>query len=231
MDVLKGLLKPRPTPQQLLREWQRRLRNERLVLDRRIREVQREEKKVEKAIREAAKRNDLASAKTLAKELVRSRHGVNRLHENKAQLNSVSMRLGEVIGTERMVGCLSKSAEVMQIISILMKAPALAATMEQFTKEMIKAEVMEEVTSDMIDSALDFEDMEDEIEEEVDKVLAELAAETSSQLPAAARAQGIKQVSVGRAQGKRQAVAKGADDGEDDLKLKEIRSRLANVRS
>jgi hypothetical protein len=37
MDVLKGLLKPRPTPQQLLREWQRRLRNERLVLDRRIR--------------------------------------------------------------------------------------------------------------------------------------------------------------------------------------------------
>jgi hypothetical protein len=34
----------------------------------------------------------------LAKELVRSRHGVNRLHENKAQLNSVSMRLGEVIG-------------------------------------------------------------------------------------------------------------------------------------
>jgi hypothetical protein len=37
-----------------------------------------------------------------------------------------------------MVGCLSKSAEVMQIISILMKAPALAATMEQFTKEMIK---------------------------------------------------------------------------------------------
>jgi charged multivesicular body protein 3 len=60
---------------------------------------------------------------------------------------------------------------------------------------------MEEMTSDMIDSALDFEDMEDEIEEEVDKVLAELAAETSSQLPAAARAQGIKQVSVGRAQG------------------------------
>ncbi|CAN6199006.1 unnamed protein product, partial [Urochloa humidicola] len=43
------------TPRQQLREWQGRLRNERLGLDRRVQEVRREEKKVEKAIREAAK--------------------------------------------------------------------------------------------------------------------------------------------------------------------------------
>jgi hypothetical protein len=34
----------------------------------------------------------------LAKELVRSRRAVNRLYENKAQLNSVSMHLGEIVG-------------------------------------------------------------------------------------------------------------------------------------
>lgn len=34
----------------------------------------------------------------LAKELVRSRKTVNRLYENKAQLNSISMHLGESVG-------------------------------------------------------------------------------------------------------------------------------------
>lgn len=34
----------------------------------------------------------------LAKEIVRSTKTVNRLHENKAQLNSISMHLGESVG-------------------------------------------------------------------------------------------------------------------------------------
>jgi charged multivesicular body protein 3 len=37
--------------------------------------------------------------KALAKEVVRSRKAVNRLYENKAQLNSISMHLGEIVGT------------------------------------------------------------------------------------------------------------------------------------
>uniref|UniRef100_A0A453JC07 Uncharacterized protein n=1 Tax=Aegilops tauschii subsp. strangulata TaxID=200361 RepID=A0A453JC07_AEGTS len=64
-------------------------------------DVQKEEKKVEKAIRDAAKRGDMGSAKALAKELVQSRKAVNRLYENKAQLNSISMHLGEIVGNGR----------------------------------------------------------------------------------------------------------------------------------
>jgi charged multivesicular body protein 3 len=37
--------------------------------------------------------------KALAMEVVRSRKAVNRLYENKAQLNSISMHLGEIVGT------------------------------------------------------------------------------------------------------------------------------------
>ena len=36
MEMLKGLLQPRPTPRQQLRKWQGRLSNERLGLDRRV---------------------------------------------------------------------------------------------------------------------------------------------------------------------------------------------------
>jgi hypothetical protein len=37
METVKNLLKPKPTPQQQLREWQRRLRNEGRTIDRQIR--------------------------------------------------------------------------------------------------------------------------------------------------------------------------------------------------
>uniref|UniRef100_A0A0E0LKM8 Uncharacterized protein n=1 Tax=Oryza punctata TaxID=4537 RepID=A0A0E0LKM8_ORYPU len=227
MDAVKGLLRLRPTPRQQVREWQHRLRDDRLALDRRIRELQREEKKVEKAIREAAKRDDIVSAKILAKELVRSRRVVNRLHENKAQLSSVSMRLGQIIGTEMMVGQLAKSTEVMKIVNNLMKAPELAVTMQQFTKEVIKAEVKEKIVNDIVDSALDPENIEDDIEEEVDKVLAAVAIDIASQLPAAARKQKINPESMNRVPGERQAVAEGSENDEEELER--IRARLAKV--
>ncbi|MFQ6647318.1 hypothetical protein Gotur_021231, partial [Gossypium turneri] len=130
MDKFKNMLKPKPNPQQLLRDWQRKLRQEC--------HVQREEKSVQKAIREAAKRNDMGSAKALAKEIVMSRKAVNRLYENKAQLNSISMHLGESVAIARTVGHLSKSAEVMKLVNNLMKAPQMAATMQEFSKEMTK---------------------------------------------------------------------------------------------
>uniref|UniRef100_A0A453JC91 Uncharacterized protein n=1 Tax=Aegilops tauschii subsp. strangulata TaxID=200361 RepID=A0A453JC91_AEGTS len=189
MEAVKSLLKPKPTPQQQLREWQRRLRNEGRNIERQIRDVQKEEKKVEKAIRDAAKRGDMGSAKALAKELVQSRKAVNRLYENKAQLNSISMHLGEIVATTRTVGHLSKSTEVMKLVNNLMKAPEIAVTMQEFSKEMTKAGVMEEMVNDAMDSALDDEGMEEEIEEEVDKVLSAIAGETASQLPDAVRKQ------------------------------------------
>ncbi|XP_074574982.1 vacuolar protein sorting-associated protein 24 homolog 1-like [Curcuma longa] len=227
METMKNLLRPKPNPQQQLREWQRRLRQECRNIERQIRDVQREEKNVQKAIKEAAKRNDMTSAKTLAKEIVRSRKAVNRLHENKAQLNSVSMHLGELVATARTVGHLSKSAEVMKLVNNLMKAPEVAATMQEFSKEMTKAGVMEEMVNDAVDTALDSEDIEEEIEEEVDKVLAAIAGETVSELPNAISKEKIKQPSASVRVEQQEAIAEGGDD-ED---LDEIRERLAKVRT
>ncbi|GJN09356.1 hypothetical protein PR202_ga27357 [Eleusine coracana subsp. coracana] len=244
METVKSLLKPKPTPQQQLREWQRRLRNEGRTIDRQIRGsrdpplvsslltyVQREEKKVEKAIREAARRNDIGSAKALAKEVVRSRKAVNRLYENKAQLNSISMHLGEIVATARTVGHLSKSTEVMKLVNGLMKAPEVAATMQEFSKEMTKAGVMEEMVNDAVDSALDNEDIEEEIEEEVDKVLSAIAGETASQLPDAVRKEKEKMKHpITSETAEKTAIAESVDDDDDD-DLDQIRERLAKVRS
>lgn len=40
--------------------------------------------------------------KALAKEIVSARRTVNRLYENKAQMNSISMHLGESVGNKQL---------------------------------------------------------------------------------------------------------------------------------
>ncbi|KAI4372689.1 hypothetical protein MLD38_010889 [Melastoma candidum] len=228
MEKMMSMIKPKPNPQQQLRDWQRRLRQECRNIERQIRDIQREERNVQKAIKEAAKRNDLGSAKSLAKEIVMSRRTVSRLHENKAQLNSISMHLGESVAIARTVGHISKSAEVMKLVNNLMKAPEVAATMQEFSKEMTKAGVIEEFVNDAVDTALDSEDMEEEIEEEVDKVLTAIAGETAAELPEAVRKEKVKQSAQSTTAREDEAIAEGADDEEE---LEEIRARLARVRS
>ncbi|KAK9697600.1 hypothetical protein RND81_08G047700 [Saponaria officinalis] len=214
MDKVKSLLGQKPNPQQLLRDWQRRLRQE-------CRNIERQG--VQKAIREAAKRNDMGSAKSLAREIVRSRKTVNRLHENRAQLNSISMHLGE---SQLLVGHLQKSAEVMKMVNNLMKAPQVAVTMQEFSKEMVKAGVIEEYVNEALDDALDSEDIEEETEEEVEKVLTELATETAAQLPVAARR--AKTKVPAQSSSDEEPIAEGVDD---EAELEAIRARLAKVRS
>ncbi|PON66483.1 Snf7 family [Parasponia andersonii] len=229
MEKVMSILKPKPNPQQQLRDWQRKLRQECRNIERQIRDIEREEKNVQKAIREAAKRNDMVSAKALAKEIVRSRKTVNRLHENKAQMNSISMHLGESVAIARTVGHISKSSEVMKLVNNLMKAPEVAATMQEFSKEMTKAGVIEEIVNDTVDSALDSEDIEEEIEEEVDKVLTAIAGETTAQLPEAVKKERLKQPAQPSEAGREEEpIAEGVDDEEE---LEELRARLAKVRS
>ncbi|KAH6836740.1 SNF7 family protein [Perilla frutescens var. hirtella] len=222
MEKMMNVLKPKPNPQQLLRDWQRRLRQECRNIERQIRDIQREEKNVQKSIKEAAKRNDMGSAKSLAKEIVRSRKTVNRLYENKAQLNSISMHLGESVAIARTVGHLSKSAEVMKLVNNLMKTSEVAVTMQEFSKEMTKAGIIEETMNDTLDDVLDSEDLEEETEEEIDKVLTAIAGETSAQLPQAIRKEKLKQP----------ATSEDAEENiDDEEELEEIRARLARVRS
>jgi charged multivesicular body protein 3 len=66
-----------------------------------------EEQKVKKSLKEAAKKGNRSVCTTLAKEIVRSRKATHRLHTSKAQLNSISMQLGQQLGTFMFswVGC------------------------------------------------------------------------------------------------------------------------------
>ena len=55
--------------------------------------IQREEMKVKKSIKDAAKKGQVDVAKILAKELVQSHKAVSKLYTSKAQMNSVMMSM------------------------------------------------------------------------------------------------------------------------------------------
>lgn len=180
---VKGMFVKQPEPRELLRNWQKQLRSEGRKLDRQINEISREQKKVEKEIKQAAHRSDMQSAKILAKELVSSKKTVARLHENKAELQAVSMHLGEQVATARVLGSLQSSTEVMEAMGKLIKAPEIGLIMQNMSKEMMKAGIISEMMDDMIDSAVDTDDIEDETEVEVQRVLDEIAGETMERMP------------------------------------------------
>ncbi|KAK9799789.1 hypothetical protein WJX73_008465 [Symbiochloris irregularis] len=212
-----------PDPKELVRKWQTDLRKEQRTLERTIREIERSEKNAKKMVTESAKRGDMASAKVLAKELVRTRKEVTRMYTNKAQLLSMNIQLTEQLAMVRVAGTLSKSTEVMTLVNNLVKAPQMSQIMMQMSREMMKAGVIDEMMEDTLDSALDTEDMEEQTEAEVDKVLAELAVEDMSSMAKAGTAnKRIQQQQAAQAQ-----AAQEADSAEQE----DLQARLDAMRS
>ena len=104
----------RADPKEQVREWNRKMRQEMRQLDRQINNITREEQKVVRQIKDAAKKGDPDVCKILAKEVVRSRKSVQKLHMTKAQINSICMHMQHQLATIRMAGSLQKSTEVMK---------------------------------------------------------------------------------------------------------------------
>jgi len=68
--------------------------------------IQREEEKVKRSLKDAAKKGDKDVCRILAKEMIRSKKAVSKIHAAKAQLKSVeynmNQQLGQSLGSVRM---------------------------------------------------------------------------------------------------------------------------------
>lgn len=204
----------RPDPKEMVRSWQAALRKEQRGIERQIMDIQREQKKAEKMIRDAAKRQDMASARVLAKEYVHMRRTVTKLAVNKASMLALSNQMTEQLAMARVAGSLQKSSEVMSLVNGLIKVPELQRTMAAMSREMMKAGMIDEMVSEAMDSAMDSDEVEEETEEQVDKILLEVAGETLSQMAAAPTA-------------RRAAALAQPEAAEED----ELVQRLAAIRS
>lgn len=170
-------------------------------------------------VRDAAKAGDLAGAKTLAREIVRTRAAASRLHTNKAHLVDMNARLAEQLGLVKVAGTLQKSGEVMAAVNRLVKVPQLMGTMRAMGKEMARAGFIEEVMADAVDSATGVEGEDEAADEAVAAVLAEVAGEDVAALAGAG--------AVPRAKVPGAAEAEAGEEADVD----ELKARLEAVRS
>ncbi|KAK4875740.1 hypothetical protein RN001_012162 [Aquatica leii] len=176
---------PERNPKELVNEWSHKLRKENSQLDRQIRSIQREEEKVKRSLKEAARKNDREACTILAKEVIRARKGISKIYTSKAHLNSVQLQMKNQLATLRVAGALSKSTEVMQAMQRLVRIPEVAHTMQEMSKEMMKAGIIEEMLEETMDGMEeDSQEMEDAAQTEVDKVLWELTEGKLGEAPA-----------------------------------------------
>jgi charged multivesicular body protein 3 len=68
-------------------------------MDKQIRGIEGQEIKVQKTLKDAAKKNDKVVCRMLAKEILRSRKAKNRMYTNKAHMSSMGMHLTQQAGT------------------------------------------------------------------------------------------------------------------------------------
>ncbi|XP_016361716.1 charged multivesicular body protein 3-like [Sinocyclocheilus anshuiensis] len=113
-------------PKDLINEWSLKIRKEMRVIDRQIRDIQREEEKVKRSIKDAAKKGQKDVCIILAKEMIHSKKAINKLYASKAQMNSVLLSMKNQLSVLRVAGAMQKSTEVMKAMNSLVKIPEIS---------------------------------------------------------------------------------------------------------
>lgn len=213
---------PDKPPKEMVKEWSGKIRKEMRVIDRQIRDIQREEEKVKRSIKDAAKKGERDVCVILAKEMIHSKRAVTKLYASKAQMNSVQLSMKNQLALLQVSGSLQKSTEVMKAMQNLIKIPEIQASMRELSKEMMKAGIIEEMLEDTFESMEDGEDMEEAAEAEVDKILFEITAGALGKAPSKV----TDELPVPEPAG-----ATAASDEESEEDIEEMQSRLAALRS
>jgi len=214
-----------PDPKEQVQEWGKKIRKEGYNLDRQINAIKREEMKVTKSLKDAAKKGDKDVCHILAKEIINSRRATTRLYTAKANLNSVNLQMKNQLATIKVSGALSSSAEVMKSMNALVKLPETQKVMMELSREMMKAGVIEEMLEDTMEGLDGEEEMEEAAQEEVDKIIFELTTGKLGEAPAAVKD------TLPAASSTVPADTVLEDEEESEGELEEMQSRLEALRS
>ncbi|KAK1354929.1 vacuolar protein sorting-associated protein 2-like [Heracleum sosnowskyi] len=215
----------RKTPAELLRENKR-------MIDKSIREIERErqglqnqEKKLIVEIKKTAKQGQMGAVKVMAKDLIRTRHQIEKFYKLKSQLQGVSLRIQTLKSTQAMGEAMKGVTKAMGQMNRQMNLPSLQKIMQEFERQNEKMEMTSEVMGDAIDDALEGDEEEEETEELVSQVLDEIGIDMNSELVNAPSAT----VAAPAAKNKvaAQAEVTGNDDGGIDS---DLQARLDNLR-
>jgi division protein CdvB (Snf7/Vps24/ESCRT-III family) len=150
-------------------------------MDREVRELEKQEKKLTIEIKAEAKKGNKQTATILAKQMVKLRQQKTRLLVGKTQMKGIGMNLTAMNAQVTVANSMKTAGKAMQSMNAAVDPVALQRTMAQFSAESEKFSMTQEMMDDTLDSMFDDED-EEETDGVVDQVFAELGLETMGQL-------------------------------------------------
>lgn len=157
------------------------LRKNKRELDRSLNQLLPLKKKTEGLIRQSAKSGDVKSAKLYARELININNQYKKLHTSKTRLESITMAVNEQWQMRKLTQLLQLSTGIMRDVNQVIHLGVITGTMQELSKELMKAGIINEMMDDMVD--LDYEDeLEDESQEEVNKIIQSLTEEKVSRI-------------------------------------------------
>ncbi|KAK0615810.1 Snf7-domain-containing protein [Bombardia bombarda] len=244
METIKNLF-GKPDPQAQFRKCNAIIRSNIRKLDRDIAALKAVETKAKNLIlasdrrgaRNPSQQKQAAKdVRTYARELIRTRKASARLVTGKAQLSSVQMQVNEAFALRKIEGSIRASVGIMKDVNQLVHLPQLAVTMEELSRELMKAGIIEEMVGDMLpedgDELMEGED--EEAEGEVDKVLGEILKDKMDKAPVLPNVPSQGQKVPVQQQGQQQRVeAEEEEEDEEDTEamMDQMRNRLEALRS
>mmetsp|Transcript_26530 Transcript_26530/g.71671 ORF Transcript_26530/g.71671 Transcript_26530/m.71671 type:complete len:237 (+) Transcript_26530:99-809(+) len=225
------------TPAERLKEYKRAIDRSCRDLDRERTALERQEQKLKGDIRKAANAGQMDVAKIMAKDLVRTRHQIQKFHKLRGNLQAVSLRLQTLQSNAAMSQAMRGATRAMQQMNARMNLPQMAKIMMEFEKQTDQMEQKEEIMGEAIDDAFDEDEEEEEGDALVNQVLDEIGINMNQQLasvPSAQPAAGAKEADQPAAAAMEGAVgAEGGGaggDAEPSALDKELQARLDNLR-
>merc|ERR1712038_931910 len=172
----------RKTPAELIRENKR-------MIDRAIREMDRErvkmeqqEKKVIADIKKTAKTGQMDAVRVMAKDLVRTRQHIKKFMLMRANMQAVSLKMTTMKSQHTMAQSMKGVTKAMGRMNKSMNMPQIQKIMAEFQKQSEMMEMKGEMMDDAIDDAMDDGETEEDTDMLVGQILGELGIEMANEL-------------------------------------------------
>jgi len=185
----------KPVKEQI-REQKRSIDKSMRGIEREMAKLQREEKKVLAEMKKMGQKGQDQAARSLAKDIVRTRGQIKQMNAFCGNLKAVSLRLSSVSTLNEMSDAMENATKAMCLVSNKLDATKLANLGRQMAMEDGKLDMKQEMISSVLDDM--GENMDNPLEEEkiYQDLLKEVGIEVKNSMPEISNKNNLKKVEV-----------------------------------
>lgn len=160
-----------PSLRENLRKERLIIKQKERVIDREIAAMNMEMEKSVQTLKKEIKKNNIVTAKFIAKNYAMIKRNINNLHKMKNQITALCIQMQMMKSQNEINEAMSRVTSTMKILNHKMNLHSVKEIIKEFEQEKLK----QEVTNEMIETMMDADDEDEETEEEIlNKVCDEL---------------------------------------------------------